>query len=565
MPKIKKNPGNLFYTYGNYTGPGNRTDPEYLRKYRPVDRLDRAAKFHDLAYQKYQKQGRNPYFRFSEADQLFLDRVSRIPGIPARVASGAFQVKKAVNSLFGMVKIKGMKRPRRNVSRMPARKRQRAAAPVSSFPTSFKRRKGRRSKARKAVRSTAAVNAHYTGKLRSIRKARKPGKYDRSGFHQEFERYGTQTLNEVCYLGASSFAKNDLGPCIGIAFMRKVMKRHYQYEYEHPDQYITPTISGLVGSGPRAIAFYRRVVDPIGATSDVFESAYSFNFNNASGVVLTLREAGNLFYEQVLNSGAFGGINTVNGIANFTQTLYGYQFIESDYTVNAVDPGGAPVSRYTHVHSLEGQYFTCYSSVKMAVQNVTPADNNGLSTTQVDTNPIKGKLMKFKDMVPTVRQVIRSASTPFGNAVGDGSSLLQIDPNGDGIIKPANSLIGAWQQIPISSMFTNATGEVPVSISPGGIKDYSVIFKFNGTLQKFILGAMTLGETSVNPGAPISNSSTKQFGTSFLFMLEKRMPTGGAAVSVNFHYESHVGAVFGRKAGVVMQRGAGASTAVTLA
>jgi len=466
-----------------------------------------------------------------------------------------------------MAKLKAIKRPRRNVSRLPARKRQRVAAAPRVFsykPGTFKVRKGRRIKARKAVRSALAVTSgHYTGKLRSVRKARPPGKYDKHGFHEEFERYGTQSMNEVCYLGATSFSKPDLGICIGIAFMRKIMKQHYQLEYDHPDQYITPTLLGTVGTGPISIRFWRRVVDPTGILADVLESAYTLNLNNALGAVVSLRDAGTLFYEQVLNSGGFGGVNSVNGVAVFTQTLFGYQFGEADYTV---DPAGGILGRYSQVHRLDGQYFTCYSSVKMAIQNVTPADDTSKSTTQVDTNPIKGKLMKFKDMVPSVRQVIKGAMTPLGDALNDGSSSLQIDPNADGIIKPSGgALTGAWQQIPVSSMFKNASGEVPVSIMPGGMKDYSLIFKFNGTLQKFILGAMTIGQTLANAGAPISNPYTKQFGTSFLFMLEKRMPTGGAAVSVNFHYESRVGAVFGRKAGVIMQRGAGASTPVTVA
>jgi len=549
MPKIKKNPGNLFYTYGNYTGPGNRTDPDYLRKYRPVDRLDRAAKFHDLAYKQLQKEGRNPYFRFSKADQLFLDRVSGISGIPARVASGAFQVKKALNKALGFSTMK----------RQGSKSRSRTRSRGRSTP----------SKLRTAPSRSKLSAGHYGGKLRPIRPASKPGKYDKFGFRTEHERYGSQTLNEVCYLGATSYVKSELGNVIGVAFMRMIMKKHYGIEYSHPDQHVIPTLPGATPvhyAGPQSINFFARRNEFTGS-ADTINMSYNMILNPASGLLpLTLKQAGAVFNSEVLSGVAFGGsANSTGGILQ-SYNLYGYQFIDLDYTVAAADPGGVPVNRLSPVFTLDNQYFKCYSVVKMSIQNVTPADDGSLVTTKVDVNPIKGKLVTFKEIMPYVRvPSVQAIGTGFGAATADNAQALCIDPNGDGIIKPAApGLTGAWQQIPPSSMFVNAKKELSISLNPGGIKDFTIMFKFNGTLQNFQKGTIQFNN-GLDAQFPYGGHLQHQFGTSFLFMLEKRMPTGGLPVSVNFHYESQLGAVFGRRKGVVMQRGAGASTPVTVA
>jgi len=553
MPKFNWHKGNRFPTYGNYTGPGNRTDPDYLREHRPVDRLDRAAKFHDLAYKQLQKEGRNPYFRFSKADQLFLDRVSGISGIPARVASGAFQVKKALNSFFGVKSLKRKSMVYQPMSGSDLSDRTPRKRPKNPKP------KGGRSR---------LSSGHYAGKLRPIKRARPPTVADKRGFSQEFERYGTQTLNDVCYLGATSVCKNDIGPIIGIAFYRKIMKKHYGFEYSHPDQFINPirtAAPSYAGTGPIQIRFWRRTKDPTGVAADTLTVGHNYdlyNPNAASAVPpVTLREAGLDFYTNVLSLAGFGGGNGATVLQQSTISLYGYQFVEADYTVAQPDNNGAVVNRYSIVHLLDRQRFTCYSTVKFAIQNVTPADDGSLVTTKVDVNPIKGKLMTFKDILPVVRVPIAAGQGLAGSASSDGFQALQCDNNGDGIIKPATSLSGAWTQIPTASMFHNAKRELSIALSPGSIKDFKISFKYSGTIQNFIVG---MNHTIVGLGSsPMSGA--RCFGTSFLFMLEKRMPTGSAPVIVNFHYESYCSAVFGGRPGVSMQRGAGASTAVSLA
>lgn len=387
---------------------------------------------------------------------------------------------------------------------------------------------------------------HYQGKLRPPKKAKRPSKYDKAGYSQEVERYGTQSLADVCYLGATSYCKDDLGPVIGVALIRKLLKRHYQLEFTHPDQLVCPPGPVGVSRAPAGITFYYETtagadVEPTIASGD------SFSFHNpavAGGGLTTLRQFADWFSGTVLMGSNYGG--STSTLDHFR--LHGYSFYEVDYTVQAADPSGAVVYRQTTVFSLRNQYLTCYSAVKMGIQNVTPSDGGSLLTTHVDTNPIKGKLMKFKDMLPILQQR-RGA---LGTTSGDNAFKLQIDANGDGIIKPSASLIGDWRQIPTASMFANCIGEAPIALEPGAIKDYSLIFKYNGTLEKFIKGNRTvnLGATDVAPF-----QTTGAFGQSCMFMLEKRMPTGDSDVSINFHYEARQGCVFGRRLGMLMQRG----------
>lgn len=414
----------------------------------------------------------------------------------------------------------------------------------------IKRRRIERSGDMPAVRKARRFGGSYTGPLSRPVRPKRPSKYDKWGYSKEFERFSEQSLSDVAYIGATSFCHNDLGPVVGIALIRKLMKRHYQFEYTHPDQFITPNdATGVSGTGPFQIDFlYEEVtgadVEPtigVGYTLEIY--------NSTTLVKTTLSQAGTLIYNNVLLATAFGGQQ--GNVNHPIRRLHGYRFYERDQTILAADPGGGPVGRVSAVFPLKNQYLTCYSAVKFALQNVTPADDGSLLTTHVDVNPIKGKLMKFKDLTPRLQQ--RSGAP--GTVTSDNSYKLQIDSNADGIIFPDVSIVGDWRQIPTARMFSNCIGERHVSLEPGEIKDYSFVFKFNGTIEKFMNGFSTNGNV-----LPLAKGL---FGQSIMFALEKRMPTGGSNVKVNFHYESRVGCVFGKRLGALMQRGGAQGVAAT--
>jgi len=402
------------------------------------------------------------------------------------------------------------------------------------------------------------MTGHYQGKLKRPRRSKPPGSYDKHGYSAEVERYGTQALTgEVCYVGATSYCHPDLGPVIGIALLRKLLKRHYMYEYSHPNQQILTSTSTVNASvGPVGIRFYWESQTTAGGVAPVISSSAVSPFflfwdtSVAGGDPQTLAAFGTWFQTNVLSNSNFGG----NPESIDNNRIHGYQFIERDYTVTGADPAGGAIGRSTVIQPLKGQYLTAYSYVTMGIQNATPADDGSLLTTHITSNPIKGKLFRFKDIVPRLRQ-LRGVE---GTAPNENAHVICMDPNQDGIIKPGSALTGGWVQIPTASMFDNCTGEASVTLEPGAIKDYTFGFKFNGTLEKFIKGNRVGG--SVANYDPVFKQGS--FGTSCLFALEKRMPTGAASPTINFHYESKFGCKFGRRAVVCMQRGATGQAAV---
>jgi hypothetical protein len=314
-----------------------------------------------------------------------------------------------------------------------------------------------------------------------------------------------------------------------MAFIRMVMKKHWHFEYTSTEQFL------LGGSGvynavvPFDLRFWRKAANANGPPSASVEATFSFNNNPAASV----RSFGEWFNTNVFHGAAFNGGQYGPG-SNIE--LHAYQFSQFDF-----NDGSAGVPVVLSVVPLTDQYVRCYSTVRMHIQNVTPSDAvdvNSLSTDRVDSNPVKGRLMRFRDPTPLVRDdrgVEAAATSDFG-------WKLQQDSNGDGIIWPGTPQpTGQWSALPGADAFKNCVGISSISLEPGAIKDYSLNFKFSGTIQALMRGFNTSSSLNV----PIPSAFNKQFGQSFMFALEKRMPTGASAVMLNFNYENHYGAVFG--------------------
>lgn len=73
----------------SYLGPFNRLD-----KGPPKNVSDSAAYEHDVEYERYIKGGLNPYLNYNEADEEFLEKVSRESDYGGRIATGLFSLKK---------------------------------------------------------------------------------------------------------------------------------------------------------------------------------------------------------------------------------------------------------------------------------------------------------------------------------------------------------------------------------------------------------------------------------------------------------------------------------------
>ena len=414
-------------------------------------------------------------------------------------------------------------------------------------------------------KKSSSQTGHYQGRLPRPKRAARPGKVALYGHRLELERYATAAHPNVCYLGAQAAPAAAIGKSVGVAFLRMVMKRHYQQEYSSTTQVLLPLLSGS-GSGnipanaqgdymPTAIKFWRRTTPASGTPTYDVPSTAIFVFrdpNGGSPTATTVSGFADWFNANVFLSGTFGGNVAASNQQQFE--LHGYQFTYGD---NAY-------LQYSHVNTavmpLEGQYLKAYSVVRMHIQNVTPADGvteagATLLATRIDANPIKGKLMRFKDPTP----VIKDDRGIDGTAAVDYGYRLMQDTDGDGIIwpNPATPPSGSWTQLPSADMFRNCSGMANISLEPGAIKDYSLSCKFSGTIQALMKGFNTssnLSSAGVPLSSPLPSMNNKQFGQSFMFALEKRMPTGPAAVSVNFHYELYAGSVFGGRRKTPMTR-----------
>jgi len=408
-------------------------------------------------------------------------------------------------------------------------------------------------------RSKVQQLGHYKGRLPAPKRPARPGKFALNGHRAETERYiANRGSNDVCYVGAQVAPAGSIGQSVGVALLRMIMKRHYQLEYSSPDQLTRPQLVALSAYAfylPQSIRFWRKRTVMAGPpTYDVPPTAiYTFNDTD------TVAAFGSWFAERVFSSEVFGATTSVT-LNNFTQAdnweLHAYQFVELDS--GGATPTSAPNFRNGPVMPLEGQYLSVYSVTRVHIQNVTPAD--GLEagavyqTTRIDANPLKGVLMRFKDPTPMVKDAASGAGID-----GSGSSnfgwTLQQDVNGDGLILPgANPPTGSWSQIPSADMFKNCVGIANITLEPGDIKDYSLSFRFNGTLQVLMKGFCNTLVGTGGASIPTPSTLNKQFGQSFLFALEKRMPTGPAPVNLNIHYENYYGSVFGGRRKTPMDR-----------
>jgi len=415
--------------------------------------------------------------------------------------------------------------------------------------------------ARAKARKSQYLTGHYKGRLPAPKRPVRPGKFALNGHRAETERWlANRGSADVCYVGAQVAPAGSIGQSVGVAFLRMIMKRHYNLEYSTTEQQLRPLLSGTGAADsaadagaytfPQSIKFWRKTTNQSLAPTYDVGVTYAFPAASASSTVAAFAL---WFANNVFSSPVFGAIDA--GEVDPRVELHGYQFVELDFR------GSLEAARYRNgpVMPLEGQYLSSYSVTRVHIQNVTPAD--GLEagavyqTTRIDANPLKGVLMRFKGPTPMVKDAALGAGIDGSGANNFGWTLQQ-DINGDGLILPgAPAPNGPWTQIPSADMFKNCVGVAHISLEPGDIKDYSLSFRFNGTLQALMKGFNTssvgvLASTSV----PLPSVNNKQFGQSFMFALEKRMPTGPAPVNLNIHYENYYGSVFGRRRRTPMVR-----------
>jgi len=424
------------------------------------------------------------------------------------------------------------------------------ASRINHMQRRYEARQASMGRTRKPTRLAAGnYTGSYKGPLPKPKRPAKPGKYAMSGARAEVEKHGIQSLDHVVYLGAQSAPAFCMGGIVGQALIRKLMAIHYKVEYAHPASQLVPNVFAVspYQHSPYNLKFiYKRT--PPNLSTPTYAVGATFDFS-VTGTLLTF---GTWFATNVFNADVFGAADTEQ---QFTNELYAYQFSNVDYTAAAA---GTVVAG--PILPLERQYLTVYSTVRMHIQNITAADGTGSDTLQadrIDNNPIKGKLFRFSGPLPKLSDYRGIASTLQITPVPEENAYqLQQDTTPDGIIYPSVALTGVWAQVPNASQFSNCKGELAVNLAPGAMRDYTITFKYSGTLQRLMRGFSSKDAL----GRPRPNG-VHQFGESFLFALEKRMPTGlTPAVTLNFHYEQYYGACLGARGRLPMARQADAGS-----
>jgi len=582
MPKARRSRN----WYGHYGGPGNRIDDEFVKTHPPVDADDRAYLAHDRRYHALQKKyGRyTPYFLASKADERLVSDLAHSSKPFARGARFWFNLKSKLSPLPLLINESVSNRNRLRAEREYGYHLATPAVLPAYTPPS--------SDAGHMSDYTHGARGSYQGRFGKPKPAR-IGKFAIRGYRREREEFGSQSQNDVCYLGLSSVTPKEIGQVVGCAFLRNVMKRHYRVDYEDERDSVIAGISPLVPF-PSKISFWReiRVHDAVATSYDV---AVTYTFVSTD----TVRDFGQWFESSVFNSPAFGGgyIPTIGTIPTTgtslmdVVSLYAYQFFEPSGVMSsaviqfptvtpsiggfyspAVNAGGfttnpsftnEPALLLDAVQSerqmipvrIDGMYLTCYSKADMHIQNVTTADQGGdtaLLDDRIDSNPVRGRIFKFKGPLPLIKN---NRNVGPGTGYGpDESFRLMVDPNGDGIIKPSTDLLGSWRGVPSADMFENCTGITSVSLEPGAIRNFTMQFKFSGLLINLIRGFSATINSIRYPAAGRHNA----LGTCMLLALEKRVRTGsgvdGQKVAVNWHADIYSGAVMGRSKPTTMNR-----------
>lgn len=327
--------------------------------------------------------------------------------------------------------------------------------------------------------------------------------------HREFSV--TAAMDNVLYVGASSYNHTELMGNLGCAFIRRLfmMNTVFRQVFQDYDEPIPASASNRV-----TIAFQFRHVHDDDQHSYNAGSDFTAPFTSWFTVGTTFRSAGlelaaAIQHEHFLSYYLHRVIVLVN---------------------NSSVPGFVPVCTI----DCSDWLYHMYSCVSMKVQNVTPADDGiVLQSTDITANPLNGSLFRFSGITPKV-------SSWNSAGLNWGVNLEDQQGNDNGLIYPsgANPPGDGWNTIPKKQLFKNCTTEMVVRLEPGHIKFTTVKFKFHGTMVKFLNGIFGSSESAI---VGTRDPDANEFGTSFLFALEKTMRTGDPDVKCNIQLDVSCG------------------------
>lgn len=404
----------------------------------------------------------------------------------------------------------------------------------------------------KRARATGTTYGGYT-RPTGVRRAA-PSVTARHGSRGMCQFDGAKAMEHVNYIGVSSIGPRittssivggNMMYHVAAAFLRKALRRHFRIEVTNHDELpfgdVFPSYTATGGVGtvaggawlPGAMQFYSQTRGLDGSITKAL--GYTLTFTST----MTFRAAAIAIVVNVFDSDLFGQ----QGSNNLSQrtTLYGYQFMSRDATEAAAGTFTQVFLNPTGVIPCWNWRMSAMCVSKIAIQNATVADNGSSDAHAIDRNPLNGKVYTFSDPTPLLSDNRGVRDT----AVTNNASALQSDVNSDGLlfVDSVGGLGSVWNQPPSSTMFRNCQTIGSVHLNPGQILKKTLVFKFSGTIEKFMEGTKIYSQVS---NVPRAINAPKAFGKSVLFALQKVMSTGADSINLNYQVEYHASALIGK-------------------
>lgn len=498
-----------------------------------------------------------------------------------RANATAYQIKDVVNTALDFRERHGLKllSPRPNLSKPIPRSRDRTTTKSNAVSIRSAGRQEQSNTEQEEVTGRYRANnllkmsGYYTKKIPFPKKRVKMSKssYAMKGSRAATEDYMTRTTSNgtrVNYTGFCSLVRglnadnnkvddqqitlaNPLYH-VCMSLLRRIVKDYFEHDILFP----TSTFANIgISTFPNAASNNPETERIFGIELWYKQSTYTstgtfhqFSFDHDDVDVFATSTPQSIAHEmaQVLSGSLYGA--RADPSTGLSCELYGYRIIEAVGTANT--------ERRLGITRLDNQKISITCSHQILIQNTTVSDSNSASTDVIDSNPIKGRVYYFDTPVPKVRRnpiALRDANNVYQDQDIDNSHKLMYDANADGILWP-NYDIGtdgrnsAFNQLPTPDVFENCRTYGNISLAPGEIKRFSLHFKFNGYLNKYLsLLHLQSIEGSFNQYMVQQNKINEALGTCVLFAFEKRMSSGDASVSVNYQRNIYCAAKLGKR------------------
>jgi hypothetical protein len=350
--------------------------------------------------------------------------------------------------------------------------------PGSSMPAR-KMKGGKKRKAGKALKRKIKTKRPVKRKTSSKKKPKKKSTNYTTTIKQEV--HGKMTRKNVSYFGFQATAgMEELFKVASDAVLRAVLKRH-KISMRRTDE-VVPVIASVPAFQKLKLE-YRRTAYDTGTQGDPTPSGDFFNLSvgtyeshvSALATELEAKVRNGYYPMAIITYNSSGNIITLNRKVG-------------DAKLNL--------------------------SVKRMIKlrNITQNDDGGDTTNSLDTNPLQGRLYKFRHDVPRVNSTLYetdpvnwskfhdrlcTAGVIFGpqrNALGDHDGTL-VDPT---------ALMGLDKVLssppPGGRVWDNLSSSKKIGLTPGQSATHSMAFKFSGTLRQFLTKFAASGYTAPSIG-----------------------------------------------------------------